>query len=55
MVITKDSSDSEWGDQQALVYELLAKLHEDYDNIVLGEEIFPDPPHRGLHCTALIF
>jgi hypothetical protein len=54
-VITSDSSDSEWGEHQALVDELRAKLHEDYDNIVLGEEIFPDPPHRGPHCTAHIF
>jgi hypothetical protein len=50
-VITSDSSDSEWGEHQALVDELRAKLHEDYDNIVLGEEIIPDPPH----CTAHIF
>jgi hypothetical protein len=54
-VITSDSSDSEWGDHQALVDEPRAKLHEDYYNIVLGEEIFPDPPHRGPHCTAHIF
>ncbi len=53
-VITSDSSDSEWGEHQALVDELRAKLNEDYDNIVLGEEIFPDPPHRGPHCTAHI-
>ncbi len=43
------------GEHQALVDELRAILHEDYDNIVLGEEIFPDPPHRGPHCTAHIF
>ncbi len=29
-----DSSDSEWGEHQALVDELRAKLHEDNDNIV---------------------
>jgi hypothetical protein len=39
-VITSDSSDSEWGEHQTLVDELRAKLHEDYENIVLGEEIF---------------
>ncbi len=54
-VITSDSSDSEWGEHQALFDELRAKLHEDYDNIVLGEEIFPDLPHRCPHCTAHIF
>jgi hypothetical protein len=54
-VITSDSRDSEWGELQALVDELRAKLHEDYDNVVLGEEIFPNPPHRGPHCTAHIF
>jgi hypothetical protein len=53
--ITSDTSDSEWGEHQALVEELRAKLHEDYDNNVLGEEIFPDPPHRGPHCTSHIF
>ncbi len=36
--IASDPSDSEWGEHQALVDELLAKLHEDYGHIVLGEE-----------------
>jgi hypothetical protein len=36
-LLTSDSSDSEWGEHQALVDELRAKLHEDYDHIVLGE------------------
>ncbi len=54
-VIISDSSDSDWGEHQALVHELRAKLYEDYANIVLGEEIIPDPPHRSPHCTAHIF
>ncbi len=54
-VITSYSCDSELGEHQTLVDILRAKLHEDYDKIVLGDEIFPDPPHRGPHCTAHIF
>ncbi len=54
-VIISDSSDSEWGEHQTLVDELRAKLHEDYDNIVLGEEKFSELQHRGPHCTTHIF
>ncbi len=54
-VITSYSCDSELGEHQTLVDILRDKLHEDYDNIVLMEEIFPDPPLRGPHSTAHIF
>ncbi len=33
-IITSDYSDYEWGEHQALVDELRAKLHKDYDNII---------------------
>jgi hypothetical protein len=54
-VITSDSSESDWGEHQPLVEEFCAKLHEDYDNIVIGEETFLETPHTCQHCTARIF
>jgi hypothetical protein len=53
-VITSDSEPTEWGENQALVDELRAKLHADYDGVVLCDEALPDPPVRGPHCEAQI-
>ncbi len=46
---------TEWGENQALVDELRAKLHADYDGIVLCDEALHDPPVRGPHCEARIY
>jgi hypothetical protein len=54
-VITSDSEPTEWGENQALVDELRAKLHADYDGVVLCDEALPDPPVRGPHCEARIY